>query len=126
MSDERKKKLAANRAQRLRDKRKNAGELDIRVSLCHQEQKKLDEICRFFSYPSEPSSHVETLQSLIHRVHAEIPTIENDLGACSKCGEQLPLGCAKLREGGLFKGDAMCWHTINRVRLMPSIKDASL
>ncbi|EKO3517195.1 hypothetical protein LA983_001628 [Vibrio fluvialis] len=119
MSDERKRKQAAVRAQRLRDKRKNSGEQDIRVSLSELEQKKLTEISQFFGYPNEPIADVETLQSLIHRVHAEIPTIEKQLGKCSKCGEQLPQGCARLREGGLFKGDATCWHTINRNRLIP-------
>ncbi len=119
MSDERKRKQAAVRAQRLRDKRKNSGAQDIRVSLSEQEQQKLSEISQFFGYPNEPIADVETLQSLIHRVHTEIPTIKKTLGKCSKCGEQLPQGCAKLRKGGLFKGDATCWHTINRNRLIP-------
>ncbi|MFL7864892.1 hypothetical protein [Vibrio cincinnatiensis] len=119
MSNDRKRKQAAIRAQRLRDKRKNSGEQDIRVSLSELEQQKLTEISQFFGYPNEPIADVETLQSLIHRVHAEIPVIEKQLGRCSKCGEQLPQGCAKLREGGLFKGDATCWHTINRMRLIP-------
>ncbi|NOH85507.1 hypothetical protein F0249_17060 [Vibrio sp. 03-59-1] len=123
MSKERKKKLAAVRAQRLRDKRKQSGASDIRVSLPECEQEKLNEICQFFGYPSKPYAHVEALQSLIHRVHAELPVIEEELGCCGKCGEQLPQGCAKLREGGLFKGDAMCWHTTNRMRLIPPAKE---
>ncbi|MCY9802666.1 hypothetical protein OTK51_04390 [Vibrio scophthalmi] len=124
MSSERAKLLAARRAQRLRDKRKESCDQDIRVSLSSQEQDKLSDICQFFAYPSNTLSHTEVLQSLIHRVHAEIPLIERELGTCKKCGEQLPQGCAKLREGGLFKGDAMCWHTINRIQLMPRLRSA--
>ncbi|MDN3699168.1 hypothetical protein QWY97_17735 [Vibrio cortegadensis] len=116
-SEERKRELVAKRATKLRAKRKASGNHDLRVSLNAQEQQKLNEICTFFAYPSEPYSQEEALQSLIHRVHADIPKVEKSLGKCSKCGEQLPQGCAKLREGGLFKGDAMCWHTINRVRI---------
>lgn len=122
MNEERKRKQAAARAQRLRDKRKASGNNDIRVTLSTDEMTKLDGICQFFAYPCEPYTLVEALQSLIHRVHAEIPKIESALGCCGKCGEQLPQGCAKLREGGLFNGDAMCWHTTNRVRIMPPAK----
>ena len=111
MDEERKRKQAAAHAQRLRDKRKTSGNNDIRVTLSPDEMTKLDDICQFFAYPSEPYAQVEALQSLIHRAHAEIPKIESDLGCC-----------AKLREGGLFNRDAMCWHTTNRVRIMPPAK----
>ena len=121
-SNDRKRKQAAIRAKRFRDNRKASGNIDIRVTLSPYEITKLKEICHFFAYPSEPYTHVEALQSLIHRVHDEIPKIESDLGCCDKCGEQLPQGCAKLCEGGLFNGDAMCWHTTNRVRIMPPAK----
>ncbi|GEM77510.1 hypothetical protein [Vibrio sagamiensis] len=122
MSDIRKRKQAAIRAKRLRDKRKANGNNEIRVTLSPDETTKLDDICQFFAYPSEPYTQIESLQSLIHRVHAEIPEIERDLGCCGKCGEQLPQGCTKLLEGGLFYGDAMCWHTTNRVRIIPIAK----
>lgn len=115
--EERKRKQNARRAQKLRDKRKANDNHDLRISLNPQEQEKLDKICAFFSYPAEPYKQEEALQSLIHRVHDEIPAIEQALGKCSKCGEQLPQGCAKLSKGGLFKGDAACWHTRNRVRI---------
>ncbi len=115
--EERKRKQNAKRAQKLRDKRKASDNHDLRISLNPQEQEKLDKICEFFAYPAEPYKQEEALQSLIHRVYSEIPAIEQQLGKCSKCGEQLPQGCAKLRGGGLFKGDATCWHTINRIRI---------
>ncbi|PSW61877.1 hypothetical protein C0W54_08525 [Photobacterium kishitanii] len=38
-------------------------------------------------------------------------------GTCQHCGESLPEECAKLKAGGLFKGDARCWYTMNRARL---------
>ncbi|MEC6822917.1 hypothetical protein VXS02_05655 [Photobacterium piscicola] len=54
---------------------------------------------------------------MIHRIHSEMEQIKQSLGTCQHCGESLPEGCAKLKAGGLFKGDARCWHTMNRVRL---------
>lgn len=123
MNEKRRREKAAARAQRLRDKRKASGNKDIRVTLSQNEIVMLADICQFFSYPGTAYTQVEALQSLIHRVHAEIPKIENELGCCGQCGEPLPRGCAKLREGGLFYGDAMCWHTTNRVRIIPSGDD---
>ncbi|MEF1310514.1 hypothetical protein QTO01_10440 [Vibrio mytili] len=115
--EERKRKQNAKRAQKYRDKRKANSNHDLRVSLNPQEQAKLEKICQFFAYPAEPYTQEEALQSLIHRVYNEITVIEAQLGKCSKCGEQLPEGCAKLNKGGLFKGDATCWHTTNRIRI---------
>ncbi|EPM5659323.1 hypothetical protein ACTNLV_000153 [Vibrio alginolyticus] len=122
--EERKRKQNAKRAQKYRDKRKANNNQDLRVSLNPQEQAKLEKICQFFAYPAEPYTKDEALQSLIHRVYNEITVIKAQLGKCTKSREQLPEGCAKLSEGGLFKGDATCWHTANRVRIyQPSEKD---
>ncbi|UKA26658.1 hypothetical protein IHC93_07385 [Photobacterium damselae subsp. damselae] len=108
---------AAKRAQRLRDRRAAQGITLYPLPLSTTEASQLNEICAFFSYPNKPCKNTEALQLMIHRVHAEMDQIKESLGACQYCGEQLPEGCAKLKSGGLFKGDARCWHTINRVRL---------
>ncbi|WP_413525212.1 hypothetical protein [Photobacterium phosphoreum] len=54
---------------------------------------------------------------MIHRIHGEMEQIKQSLGTCQHCGELLPEGCVKLKAGGLFKGDARCCHTMNRVRI---------
>ena len=105
------------RAQRLRDKRKSAGITTLPVPLAEIEQQKLNEICIFFAWPNKPYEAAEAISALICRVHAEIPGISKKLGSCQRCGENLPQGCAKQQQGGLFKGDAQCWHTLNRVRI---------
>ena len=54
---------------------------------------------------------------MIHRIYDEMGQIKQSLGTCQHCGESFLEGCAKLKAGGLFKGDARCCHTMNRVRL---------
>lgn len=108
---------ARKRAQRLRDKRKTNGVTSFPLPLNNMEIDRLNEICKFFSYPNTPCDSAEALQLMIHRIHGEIEQIKKSLGTCQHCGESLPEGCAKLKSGGLFKGDARCWHTANHVRL---------
>jgi hypothetical protein len=114
---DRKREQGKRRAQRLRDNRKNNGVTTFPLPLEQLEMERLNEICTFFSLPGTPCKQAEALQLLIHRVHADIPVIKEKLGSCKYCGEPLPNGCANLKKGGLFKGDARCWHTTNRVRL---------
>ncbi len=113
------------RAQTLRDNKKNNGVNDLRVPLHAIERDKLSKICEFFALPDQAYSSEEALQSLIHRVHAEIPKVELELGKCEMCGEQLPRGCAYFKSGGLFKGDSNCFHTTNRVRIFEPSKEVS-
>ncbi|MEZ8095810.1 hypothetical protein ACED51_17055 [Photobacterium swingsii] len=120
--EERIREQGKRRAQRLRNRRKNNGVTSFPLPLDEQEQERLDDICAFFSHPGKPIKQAEALQLLIHRIYAEIPTIRKELGTCKHCGESLPEGCAKLKPGGLFKGDARCWHTINRVRIFDPLK----
>ncbi|NBI54683.1 hypothetical protein [Photobacterium alginatilyticum] len=115
--EERRREKGKRRAQRLRDRRKESGITTLPVPLESMESKRLDEICTFFSQPGKECDQAEALQLMIHRVYAEIPAIKEKLGTCKYCGESLPEGCAKLKPGGLFKGDARCWHTTNRVRI---------
>ncbi|CAH8235533.1 hypothetical protein [Vibrio aestuarianus] len=118
MSDERKREQAAARAKRYRKNKKAAQHVEVRgLSLHPVVHQKLKEVREFYAYPTEPYSEVEAIEACILRAHKQIDAIKQELGKCSKCGEQLPQGCAKLSEGGLFNGEAQCWHTINRVRL---------
>lgn len=105
------------RAQRLRDKRKAMGMTDFPVSLAQVEMDMLNQVCAFFGQPNEPYSHDNAITEMIHHFHALIPVTRNVLGCCGNCGEQLPEGCSKLKKGGLFKGDALCWHTLNRISI---------
>ena len=120
--EDRKREQGRRRAQRLRDRWKNSGVTTFPLPLEAMEMERLDEICSFFSQPGTPCKQAEALQLMIHRLHAEIPAIKEELGTCKYCGESLPEGCAKLKEGGLFKGDARCWHTTNRVRIFEPLK----
>ncbi|MGR5062002.1 hypothetical protein [Photobacterium sp. DNB22_13_2] len=115
--EDRLREQGRRRAQRFRDNQKSNGVTNFPLPLEQKEVEQLNEICRFFSQPGTPCKQAEALQLLIHRIHAEIPVIKEKLGTCKYCGESLPEGCAKLKQGGLFKGDARCWHTTNRVRL---------
>lgn len=116
-TNDKKREQARKRAQRLRDNRKTNGVTSFPLPLNNMEIERLNEICKFFSYPNTPCDNTEALQLMIHRIHGEMEQIKQSLGTCQHCGESLPEGCAKLKAGGLFKGDARCWHTINRVRL---------
>ncbi|MGD8109351.1 hypothetical protein [Vibrio sp. TRT 17S01] len=120
MSDdlEHKRKLAAKRAKKCRKAKKQSGNHEVRGLSLHPTVKaKLDEVRKFYAFPTEPYTEVEAIEACILRAHKQMEQIKTELGTCSKCGEALPEGCAKLREGGLFKGDAQCWHTTNRVRI---------
>ncbi|HFQ4959233.1 TPA: hypothetical protein ACGUPM_002686 [Vibrio vulnificus] len=123
MASDKVKEQNRKRAQALRDRRKEQGLTTFPVVFADVELKKLEEICKFFAYPGESYSHDEAISALVHRVHAEIPTIKKDLGICKMCGEPLPEGCARLREGGLFNGDANCFHTTQRVRIYDPTKE---
>lgn len=118
MSNETQKKQAAARAKRYRENKKKTQHHEVRGLMLHPAVKqKLDEVREFYAYPSEPYDETEAIEACILRAHNDMAPIQQELGTCSKCGEQLPQGCAKLASGGLFKGDAQCWHTINRVRI---------
>lgn len=124
MTTEKVREQNRKRAQKLRDKQKALGKVSFPVVFAPVEMKKLDEVCEFFAYPNEPYSHDEAITALLNRVHREMEVIKAKLGTCKMCGEQLPMGCAKLREGGLFKGDANCFHTTQRVRIYDPSKEA--
>lgn len=110
---------AAERAKRFRDKQKQTGNALLRVPLSQLESDKLKEITQFYGWPDQTLDTAETVQLMIHRFHGELEAKRNTLGNCKYCGESLPQGCAKLKAGGLFKGDSNCFHTTNRLSIAP-------
>ncbi|WED23051.1 hypothetical protein L3Q72_06560 [Vibrio sp. JC009] len=118
MSNDHQKELGRKRAQRYRDKKKASDNFEVRGLYLHPVVKRqLDQVCEFYAYPAEPYSVNEAIEACILRAFKDIERIKKELGTCKKCGEPLPKGCAALTEGGLFNGDATCWHTMNRVRI---------
>ena len=109
----------AERGKKLRDALKETGGKWLRIPVSPQEAEKLKQITEFYGWPNQNLSETETLQLMIHRFHSELDAKQKELGCCKQCGEQLPQGCAKLKAGGLFKGDANCFHTTNRMAITP-------
>ncbi|WP_417536368.1 hypothetical protein [Methylophaga sp.] len=103
---------AAERAKRYRE-----NNTIVRIGMSEQELEKLNEITEFYGWPNQSLDNSQTVQLMIHRFHKEVEKQRKALGACSHCGEALPAGCAKLKQGGLFKGDANCFHTTNRLSI---------
>lgn len=114
---EKQREQARIRAQRLRNKRKASGVTTFPLTLDVADMARLDEVCRVFGMPDAPYTHTEALAEMISHFHGQIANVREQLGTCGKCGEQLPEGCANCHEGGLFKGDATCWHTTQRISI---------
>lgn len=94
------------RKQKSRDAKKALGIKRIEVQLSEKERERLDELCRVRAGVGEPYTADEFISLLIHRNWESLQQQLAELGTCNKCGSSLPEGC-----GGLFKGDAECWHT---------------
>lgn len=86
----------------------------LRIGMSEQELEKLNQITEFYGWPNQNLDNSQTVQLMIHRFYSEVEAKRKKLGTCQHCGEQLPAGCAKLKKGGLFKGDSNCFHTTNR------------
>lgn len=97
---------AKARKQKERDSKAALGIKRIEVQLSEKERERLDELCRVRAGVGEPYTADEFISLLIHRNWEQLQGQLAELGTCKKCGSALPEGC-----GGLFKGDAECWHT---------------
>lgn len=97
---------AKDRKQKERDRKAALGIKRIEVQLSEKERERLDELCRVRAGVGEPYTADEFISLLIHRNWERLQGQLAELGTCKKCGSALPEGC-----GGLFKGDAECWHT---------------
>ena len=97
---------AKSRKQKERGRKSSLGIKRIEVQLSEKERERLDELCRVRAGVGEPYTVDEFISLLIHRNWEQLKQQLAELGTCKKCGSALPEGC-----GGLFKGDAGCWHT---------------
>lgn len=97
---------AKARKQKERDRKAALGIKRIEVQLSEKERERLDELCRVRAGVGEPYTADEFISLLIHRNWETLQSQLAELGTCKKCGSALPEGC-----GGLFRGDAECWHT---------------
>lgn len=97
---------AKDRKQKERDRKAALGIKRIEVQLSEKERERMDELCRVRAGVGEPYTADEFISLLIHRNWEQLQQQLAALGTCKKCGSALPEGC-----GGLFKGDAECWHT---------------
>lgn len=100
-----------------RQKRYRENNSILRIGVSSQELEKLNEITEFYGWPNQNLDNSQTIQLMIHRFSNEVETKRKELGTCKHCGEDLPAGCARLKEGGLFKGDSNCFHTTNRLTI---------
>lgn len=103
---------AKTRKQKERDRKAALGIKRIEVQLSEKERERLDELCRVRAGVGEPYTADEFISLLIHRNWEQLQSQLAELGTCKKCGYVLPEGC-----GGLFKGDAECWHTKDATQL---------
>lgn len=94
------------RKQKSRSRKAALGIKRIEVQLSEKERERLGELCRVRAGVGEPYTADEFISLLIHRNWELLQKQLAELGTCKKCGSVLPEGC-----GGLFKGDAECWHT---------------
>ena len=97
---------AKDRKQKERDRKAALGIKRIEVQLSEKERERLEELCRIRAGVGEPYTADEFISLLIHRNWEQLQKQLAELGTCKKCGSALPEGC-----GGLFKGNAECWHT---------------
>lgn len=99
---------ANTRKQKSREAKKALGIQRIEVQLSEKERERLGELCKVRAGVGDPYTADEFISLLIHRNWEQLQSQLAELGTCKKCGSALPEGC-----GGLFKGDAECWHTRN-------------
>lgn len=97
---------AKARKQKERGRKAALGIKRIEVQLSEKERERLGELCRVRAGIGEPYTADEFISLLVHRNWELLQQQLAELGTCKKCGSVLPEGC-----GGLFKGDAECWHT---------------
>lgn len=103
-------------AERKRKSREKLKQFDIKVvevKLSATERATLGELCKVRGGVRGEYAADEYIATLILRDKERLDTELAALGSCSKCGDALPGGC-----GGLFKGEAACYHTHQARELM--------
>lgn len=106
-------KSPSERKQKQREKLKALDINVVEVKLSVNERAMLDEGCALRGGVTGAYSRDEYIATLIRNDNTKLKRDLSQLGACGKCGSDLPGGC-----GGLFKGDAGCFHSVDAKRLM--------
>ena len=102
-------------AQRKRKQREKLALLDIsvvEVKLSSSERAMLDQGCASRGGARGAYDRDEYISTLIRNDNKKLNVQLSRLKPCGKCGQLSP-GC-----GGLFKGDADCYHSHNAKKLM--------
>lgn len=104
-------KTAKGAAQRKGDQRKRQAALGIKrveVALSTREREQLETLRRARAGSGEPYSADEYISTLLRRDWEWWQQQQAELNSqtCPNCECALPEGC-----GGIFKGEAACWHT---------------
>lgn len=118
---ERKRKLAARRSKRYRERQKQArteqeeksGLATIELTLRAADRERLDTMCQLRAVVNEPYSREEYIAELVEQDEKRYQEQVAALGCCGKCKSPLPQGCE-----GLFQGDSECWRTRDYRELM--------
>ncbi|EOW9487995.1 hypothetical protein ACOCGL_003461 [Vibrio cholerae] len=118
---ERKRKLAARRSKRYRERQKQvrteqeekSGLATIELALRAADRERLDTMCQLRAVVNEPYSREEYIAELVEQDEKRYQEQVAALGCCGKCKSPLPQGCE-----GLFQGDSECWRTRDYRELM--------
>jgi hypothetical protein len=106
-------KTVNERKQKQREKLKALDIAVVEVKLSASERAMLDAGCLARGGVRGEYSRDEYIATLIRNDAAKLARDLSQLGGCAKCGDTLPSGC-----GGLFMGDAGCFHSVDAKKLM--------
>lgn len=112
-STEKKRQEAAERKRKSREKLKQFDIKVVEVKLSATERATLSELCNVRGGVRGEYTADEYIATLILRDKERLDAQLAALGCCGKCGEALPGGC-----GGLFQGEAACYHAHQARELM--------
>ncbi|PSW53037.1 hypothetical protein [Photobacterium leiognathi] len=112
--DDNKRKAAAERKRKQREREKAMDIKTVSVKLSSREREQLANLCRVRAGIKDPYDVDEYIALLIARDHERLQQqlAELDGKCCGKCKSPLPTGC-----GGLFQGEAVCFHHISKKEL---------
>lgn len=112
--DDKKKALATERKRRQREREKAMDIKEVRVKLSIVEREQLATLCQVRAGIKAPYDTDEYIALLIARDHERLQQQLKELDGkcCGKCKSPLPEGC-----GGLFKGEAVCFHHMSKKEL---------
>lgn len=95
---------AAQRKQLERERKRQAGDVTLTLTLTKEAAERLAFVCDAREYDK-----AELVALLIHRDWQKVSAITEGMGVCDYCGEQLPKGCK-----GQWKGLGQCFKTVQQ------------